>query len=340
MDKKEVRLNANKRKSLVIDFRKHCESLDTHEKEAFLQSRDDAKSTIESSFATMKEVVERRFPLEDVATLQTLQRKHNTINAVGTDSCFFFKVTDAPKVLDRYNDEVDKSKHFSWELDGSIDGDYGSRYGSGSSNNGKNFAYAMYREEMKAVGLNPDCNIEADIQAESKSSDQRYSRTTNPYLSQCRNDNNHFLQGGKGGTNYFQSWKDKHALYIIGTGGCRSRAIPCTDLEFAKFEMMIQAKQNVVTKHTKWIQTVVARVNRFKEVIKSMTKFSQVENFANHEKIQWKIDPEILADKFGMDLVISIDDAADSIMNIGAPKPTREEKILAWKKAHGIGLAS
>ena len=340
MDKKQVRLNADKRKSCVIDFRKHCESLDTHEKEEFKQARDDAKSTIESSFATCKEVVQRRFKLEDVAILQRIQRDYNTVNAVGSDSCFFFKVIDAPKVLDRYNDEVDKSRHFSFELDGSLDGDYGSRYGSGSSNNGKNFAYAMYREEMKAVGLNPDCNIEADIQAESKSSDQRYSRTTNPYLSQCRNDNNHFLQGGKGGTNYFQSWKDKHALYIIGTGGCRSRAIPCTDLEFAKFEMMIQAKQNVVTKHTKWIQTVVARVNRFKEVIKSMTKFSQVENFANHEKIQWKIDPEILADKFGMDLVISIDDAADSIMNIGAPKPTREEKILAWKKAHGIGLAS
>ena len=91
MDKKEVRLNADKRKSCVIDFRKHCESLDTHEKEKFKQSRDDAKSMIESSFATCKEVVERRFPLEDVATLQSLQRKHNTINAVGDDSCFFMK---------------------------------------------------------------------------------------------------------------------------------------------------------------------------------------------------------------------------------------------------------
>ena len=338
MDKKEVRLNANKRKSLVIDFRKHCESLDTHEKESFKQSRDDAKSIIDSSFDTMKEVVERRFPLEDVATLQSLQRKHNTINAVGVDSCFFMKVTDT-KVLDDYNDEVDKSKHFSFELDGSMNGNYG-RYGSGSSNNGKNFAYAMYREDMKAVGLNPDCNIENDIQQEGKMGDQRYSRTTNPYLSQCRNDNHHWLQGGQGGTNYYQSWKDKHALHIIGTGGCRSRAIPCTELEFAKFEMMIGAKQDVVTKHTQWIQTVVARVNRFREVVKSMTKFSQVENFANHEQIQWKIDPEILADKFGMDLVISIDDAAESIMNIGKPKPTREEKILAWKKAQGISLAS
>ena len=339
MDKKEVRLNAGKRKSLVIDFRKHCESLDTHEKEAFLQSRDDAKSTIESSFATCKEVVERRFKLTDVGILHRIQRDYNTVNAVGTDSCFFMKVTDAPKVLDDYNDEVEKSKHFSFELDGSMNGNYG-RYGSGSSNNGKNFAYAMYREDMKAVGLNPDCNIENDIQQEGKMGDQRYSRTTNPYLSQCRNDNQHWLQGGQGGTNHFQSWKDKYQLHIIGTGGCRSRAIPCSDLEFAKFEMMISAKQDVVNKHTQWIQTVVARVNRFKEVVKSMTKFSQVENFAKHEQIQWTIDPEILADKFGMDLVISIDDAAESIMNIGKAKPTRAEKILAWQKANGVSLAS
>ena len=342
MEKKEIRLNAGKRKSLVIDFRRHCESLDTEEKEAFKQSRDDAKSTIDSSFATCKEVVQRRFKPEHIfgdRSLKFYEQEYNTVDVVGTDSCFFFKVTDAPKVLDRYNDEVEKSKHFSWELDGSTQGDYGNRYGSGSSNNGKNFAYAMYREDMKKVGLNPDCNIENDLKAEQ--SESRYTRRdSNPYLSQCRNDNQHWLEGKQGGTNHFQSWKDKYQLHIIGTGGCRSRAIPCTDLEFQRFEMMIQAKQEVVTRHTQWIQTVVARVNRFKEVIKSMTKFSQVENFANHEKIQWKIDSSILADKMGMDLVISIDDAADSIMNIGAPKQTREEKILAWKQAQGISLAS
>ena len=340
MEKKEIRLNAGKRKSLVIDFRRHCESLDTEEKEAFKQSRDDAKSTIDSSFATCKEVVQRRFKPEHIfgdRSLKFYEQEYNTVDVVGTDSCFFFKVTDAPKVLDRYNDEVEKSKHFSWELDGSMTGDYGRGYGS--SNNGKNFAYAMYREDMKKVGLNPDCNIENDLKAEQ--SESRYTRRdSNPYLSQCRNDNQHWLEGKQGGTNLYTEWKDKYQLHIIGTGGCRSRAIPCTDLEFQRFEIMLQAKQEVVLKHTQWIQTVVARVNRFKEVIKSMTKFSQVENFANHEKIQWKIDPSILADKMGMDLVISIDDAADSIMNIGAPKQTREEKILAWKQAQGISIAS
>tara|TARA_B100001250_G_scaffold296444_1_gene257979 strand:+ start:724 stop:1746 length:1023 start_codon:yes stop_codon:yes gene_type:complete len=340
MEKKEIRLNAGKRRSLVIDFRRHCESLNTEEKEAFKQSRDDAKSTIDSSFTTCKEVVQRRFKPEHIfgdRSLKFYEQEYNTVDVVGTDSCFFFKVTDAPKVLDRYNDEVEKSKHFSWELDGSTHGDYGRGYGS--SNNGKNFAYAMYREDMKKVGLNPDCNIENDLKAEQ--SESRYTRRdSNPYLSQCRNDNQHWLEGKQGGANLYTEWKDKYQLHIIGTGGCRSRAIPCTDLEFQRFEIMLQAKQDVVTKHNQWIQTVVARVNRFKEVIKSMTKFSQVENFANHEKIQWKIDPSILADKMGMDLVISIDDAADSIMNIGAPKQTRKEKILAFKQAQGISIAS
>ena len=49
MEQKEIRLNADKRKSLVIDFRKHCESLDTEEKEAFKQERDNAKSIMQLS---------------------------------------------------------------------------------------------------------------------------------------------------------------------------------------------------------------------------------------------------------------------------------------------------
>ena len=46
------------------------------------------------------------------------------------------------KELDEYNDEVEKKKHFSFELDGSL---VGREY-----NNDHDFAYAWYREEMKA----------------------------------------------------------------------------------------------------------------------------------------------------------------------------------------------
>ena len=143
---KEIRLNANKRKSLVNDYRRHEETKDSHENEEFFQSREVAKETIDSSFTTMKDVVERRFKLDDVATLHRIQQDYNTVNAVGTDSCFFMKVL-GQKVLDSYNDEVDKSNHFSFELDGGFDGGNYRRYGS--SNHGKNYAYTMYREDMK-----------------------------------------------------------------------------------------------------------------------------------------------------------------------------------------------
>jgi hypothetical protein len=325
MEQKEIRLNANKRKSLTNDYRRHEETKHSQEKEDFFDSREKATEAITSAFATMKDVVERRFKLDDVATLQRLQRDYNTVNAVGTDSCFFMKVLDK-KVLDEHGDEEDKSNHFSFELDGAFDGANYRRYGS--SNSGKNFAYAMYREDMKKVGLNPDCNIESDI-TNAENGNDSYSRRSNPYLSQCRNDNHAWLQGGQGGTNLYDEWKGKYQLHIIGTGGCRSRAIPCNDLEYAKFDMMHQAKADVVLKHTKWIQSIVAKVKRFEQGIKQMTKFSQVEKFAKHPKVNWQISPEILADKIGMDIVVSIDDLADSIDSIGKPKETRDEKIKA-----------
>ena len=338
MEQKEIRLNPNKRKSLINDYRRHEETKPSHEKEDFFDSREKATEAITSAFATMKDVVERRFELVDVAQLQTLQKKYNTVNAVGTDSCFFMKVLDK-KVLDSDGDEEDKSNHFSFELDGAFDGSDYRRYGS--SNSGKNFAYAMYREDIKKVGLNPDCNIESDITNTANGNDS-YSRRSNPYLAQCRNDNFDFLSGKQGGTNLFQSWKDKYQLYIIGTGGCRSRAIPCNDLEYAKFDMMHQAKQDVVLKHTKWIQTIVAKVKRFEQGIKSLTKFSQVEKFAKLPNVNWQISPKILADKIGMDIVVSIDDLADSIESIGKPKETKEEKIKArlayeqWQQSSSI----
>ena len=326
MEQKEIRLNANKRKSLVKDYRRHCEEQDSHEKEEFLQSREVCNDTIESTFALAKEVVERKYELDDVATLRSLQKKYNTVNACGTDSCFYFTVLDA-KEVDQYGDEVEKRKHFSFHLDGRYNNGGGYHYQSGSCSSGKNVAYALYREDMKKVGLNPDCNIEADITYD-KGTD-RYDRRSNPWLSQCRNDNDAWLSGKQGGTNHYQSWEDKHKLSVIGTGGCRSRAIPCTELEFAKFEMMHHAKEDMVLKHTKWIQTVVAKVERFEQGIKQMTKFSQVEKFASHSKVNWKISKEILADKIGMDIVVSIDDLADSIEAIGKPKETREDKIRA-----------
>ena len=212
MDKKEIRLNAGKRKSLVLDFRRHCESMECDEKTAYEQSKVDAVDTIDSSFKVMKEVVERKYQLEDVAELQRLQRKYNTVNATGKDSCFFMNVEGVMQ-LDQYGDEEEKRGHFSFHLDGGFNNASRSRYSSSTANHGMNFAYALYRDEMKKVGLNPDCNIEAEITYERGA--DRYDRRSNPWLATARNDNLHFLQGKQGSPNYLQEWIDKYELNII-----------------------------------------------------------------------------------------------------------------------------
>ena len=69
MEQKEIRLNASKRKSLTNDYRRHCETQHSHEKEDFFDSREKATEAIDSSFATIKNAVphipKQVLPLED-----------------------------------------------------------------------------------------------------------------------------------------------------------------------------------------------------------------------------------------------------------------------------------
>ena len=53
MEQKEIRLNAPKRKSLIIDNRRHWEEKDCPEKQDFLGARADATEAIDSAFETM-----------------------------------------------------------------------------------------------------------------------------------------------------------------------------------------------------------------------------------------------------------------------------------------------
>ena len=57
MDKvKEVRLNAQIRKPIVVDYRKHLEQEDSLDKENFFEAREKATGAIDSAFDTAKAV--------------------------------------------------------------------------------------------------------------------------------------------------------------------------------------------------------------------------------------------------------------------------------------------
>ena len=316
--KKDIRLNKDYRTAYIKDVRRFFESkTDNPKYEAFLSAKTLCKTRIDDAFKVAKKVVTRLYKPEDVSALQKLQKKYNTVDATAKDSCFYFAVVDnngkKVKMLDHYNDEVDKKKHFSFELDGSLNGQ--------EYNHDHDFAYAWYREEMKANGLNPDIEIE-----------QKDNRS-NPHHSTTATNNNKWLKGNDGqGTDWHKVWKENYALDIIGSGGCRSRAIPCTESEFATFELMLIAKANVVKTHQDWIGSILRATNLVGEQIKAMKTKSEVDMLA--KEYGW--EPNVTINKiFGSALVVnpaSVKSMTDSILGYER-KPSKEEKIANAKIA-------
>ena len=320
MEKKQrdIRLNKDYRTAHIKDFRRFLESKSDNPKyEAFLSAKTLCKTRIADAFKVATKVVHRAYEPKDVSTLQQLQKKYNTVDGTAKDSCFYFAVVDnngkKVKQLDRYNDEVDKQKHFSFELDGSL---VGREY-----HNDHDFAYAWYREEMKANGCNPDIEIE------------QKGNQSNPHHSTITNENNKWLKGNDGqGTNWYKIWKEDYALDIIGSGGCRSRAIPCTESEFATFELMLVAKSEVVRTHQDWIGSIIRATNLVGEQIKAMKTKSEIDMLAS----EYGWEPNVVLNKvFGNALVVnpaSVKSMTDSILGYER-KPSKEEKIANAKIA-------
>jgi len=315
---KDIRLNKDFRNAYVKDFRSFLERQTNNPKyQSFLESRENCKGKIDNAFKTAQAVLERRFNPTDVSDLKRLQTKYTTVDSVGKDSCFFMAVVDGKgkevKELDEEGDEDTKSKHFDFNLKGSLNG---SEY-----DKQKDFAYAWYREEMKANGLNPDCNIE------------HTGNQNNPSLSTHQNNNGDWLKGSSGSSsNYVNKWKDDFALDIIGTGGCRSRAIPCIESEFTTFEMMHLAKQQVVKSHQEWIGSIVRATKVVSETIQASKYKSEVDALAK----TYKWEPNVSIHKtFGTALTInpdSVKSMTDEILGYKT-QPTKEDKIKIAKIA-------
>ena len=315
---KDVRLNKDFRNAYVKDFRSFLERQTNNPKyQSFLEARESCKGKIDNAFKTAKAVLERRFNPTDVSDLRRLQRKYTTVDSVGKDSCFYMAVVDGKgeniKDVDEDGDETIKQKHFDFNLKGNLNGSEYDRQ--------KDFAYAWYREEMKANGLNPDCNIEHS------------GNQNNPALSTHQNNNGDWLKGNGGSSsNYVKKWNEDFALDIIGTGGCRSRAIPCTNSEYITFEMMHLAKQQVVKCHQEWIGSIVRATNVIADSIKAMKYKSEVDALAK----EFKWEPNVAINKtFGTALTInpaSVKSMANEILGY-TMKPTREEKIKLAKIA-------
>jgi len=93
-------------------------------------------------------VVERSYPKEDVAVLRTFKKKYgDPCDVVAKDKCFYFAHNED---VDDEGKEKQTKSHFDFGLFGNLNG---SEY---SDEEGKKFAVAYFREELKAKDCNPD----------------------------------------------------------------------------------------------------------------------------------------------------------------------------------------
>ena len=155
-----LRLNQEYRNKISNRMRVHLEQENTQEKEKFCQLREQMKPLQDQTWKLAKEIVSRHYTPEDIKMAYHLQNKFENVDTIAKDSCFHFGYHGQVEERDDNEDGcnlVMKDKyiesHFDFKLNGNINGQE-----SGRQND---FAYAMYRDELKGrEDCNPDINIE------------------------------------------------------------------------------------------------------------------------------------------------------------------------------------
>jgi hypothetical protein len=232
MTTNKTRLNTDIRKKIGSLILSHFENEKTTERENFISAKEDITTAYDRAFKTATKVVNRAYPKDDVATLQSFKKKYGSAcDVVAKDSCFYFANTE----MQTTENDRDNAEHFDFKLDANMSGRFDSM----------DFGIAYYRDELKAVGINPEITIQ------NKAQDNR----TNPYWTQEVDKIKNFL-GYRNEDGLYQEWKNKFSLDVIGTSYCRSRTIPCSSSEFNEMKLFKNARQSFVNTHYTWAEHI------------------------------------------------------------------------------------
>ena len=304
-------MNTEYRNKLFNKIKDVFEKEDTQERQAFMESRENFNIAQQSAHTLAKQVVERSYPTDDVATLRTFKKKYgNPCDVVAKDKCFYFSHNED---VDDDGESKDTSSHFDFGLYGNLNGN---EYGGGEEND--HFAHAYYREELKEGGCNPDIIA------------QQSGKDNNPHKTKHIDANNKFLGKGRydehsGMTSKFDK---QFELDVIGTSHCRSRAIACTKKEYEIFLMWREAKANVVSKHQTWIDSLQKQTDQLKIGLKAYRYLSEGIELATELGI--KVDEAELVRTNSTGLTIyNPSNLANLIKGMKNKNQTREDKIKA-----------
>ena len=313
----KIRMNTELRNKLFNKIKNVFENEDTQEREAFLQAREDVDRQYVIASGLARQVVERAYPVDDVATLRTFKRKYGQpCDVVAKDKCFYFAHSED---VDDEGDTKETKSHFDFGLFGNLNG---SEY---SSDEGKKFAVAYYREELKAKDCNPDIYAQ---QNENKDNPHKTKHVEECMKALGHNGGNYNNDSETGISKQFDS---PYYLDVIGTSYCRSRAIACNKEEYELFETWRIAKANLVSKHQTWIDTIQKQCDQLKIGLKAYRYLSEGIELATELGIQVDEAELIRTNSTGL-TIYNPSNLASMIKGMKNKNQSREAKILARKK--------
>jgi len=213
-------------------------------------------------------IVSRHYTPEDIKMAYHLQNKFQNVDTIAKDSCFHFGYQGQVEDRDEHDKPIMKDKyiesHFDFKLNGNINGEE-----SGKQND---FAYAMYRDELKGrENCNPDINIE------------QKDNQSNPHWTKVDDANEKYLglSGGRDNqTSFAKEWNNDYVLDLIGREYCRDRAIACNKQEFDTLMIWQQAKGQLIVAHEKWIESILTQMKFVKDVVKGYKYLDEAVEFA------------------------------------------------------------
>lgn len=314
----KIRMNTELRNKLFNKIKHTFENEDTQEREAYLQAREnvDQQYTIASELA--KEVVERSYPTDDVATLRHFKKKYGQpCDVVAKDKCFYFAHSED---VDDEGQQTETKSHFDFGLFGNLNG---SEY---DSEEGKKFAVAYFREDLKAMDCNPDIYAQ---QNENKDNPHK-----TKYVDECLKalgQSNGSYHSTSDEVGMHKTFNAPYYLDVIGTSYCRSRAIACTKNEYEQFETWRIAKGNLVVNHQKWIDTIMKQCDQLKIGLKAYRYLSEGIELATELGIQVDEAELIRTNSTGL-TIYNPSNLASMIKGMKNKNQSREAKILARKQ--------
>ena len=308
-------MNTEYRNKLFNKIKDVFEKEETQEQQAFLQARENFNESQKNTFELARQVVERSYPTDDVATLRKFKRKYgDPCDVVAKDKCFYFAHSED---VDDDGKEKETKSHFDFSLFGNLNGN---EYGNGEDS--QHFAHAYYREELKAKGHNPDIIA------------QQNGKNENPHKTKHVEANNKFLgksshrSSDESGIGITKQFDDQYQLDVIGTSYCRSRAIACTKDEYNIFLAWRSAKANVVSKHQTWIDSITKQTDQLKIGLKAYRYLSEGIELAKELGIELDEAELIRTNSTGL-TIYNPSNLASMIKGMKNKTQPREDKIKA-----------